>query len=217
MHPRFTLWCAASVALFLSASVLSACGPNIPPRYVLERDVGDFQYRRYQEVLDVEFPLEGNIAGGHTATYLRRGTRVDGADLRVATAFVTVYSTAPSLSAEIRERLETLNSYELAVRKVNGEWVWVLDGGDIPWVMWVSGQHLIKLGGSPEEVDDEESNTEYGIPDDILDAYTDLYSSDLDEHGQAREGSPSYGASSTEAEDSEELEIPASLRDDAPI
>ncbi|MFT5353415.1 MAG: hypothetical protein ACI9KE_000613 [Polyangiales bacterium] len=217
MEARFTPRCAASVALVLSACVLSACGPNIPARYVLERDVGEFQYRRYQEVLDVEFPIEGNTANGHTATYLRRGTRQDGADLRVATAFVTVYSEATSLSAEIRERLETLNSYELAVRKINGEWVWVLDGGDIPWVIWVSGRHLIKLGGSPEEVDDEDSDTEYGIPDDILEAYTDLFSSDLDGQGQAREGSPSYGASHSEAEDSEELEIPASLRDDAPI
>ena len=206
-----------SSSLFVAALLLSACGPNIPPRYVLERDVGDFQYRRYQEVLDVEFPLEGNAASGHTATYLRRGVREDGADLRVATAFVTVYTEAPSLAAEIRERLETLHSYEIAVRKVNGEWVWVLDGGDIPWVMWVSGRHLIKLGGSPEEVDDEDSDTEYGIPGDILNAYTDLFDSDLDRHGQAREGSPSYGPSRTETEDSEELDIPASLRDDAPI
>ena len=217
MDARFTPWCAATLALFLSASALSACGPSIPARFVLERDVGDFQYRRYQEVLDVEFPIEGNTANGHTATYLRRGTRQDGADLRVATAFVTVYSQAPSLAAEIRQRLETLHSYEIAVRRVNGEWVWVIDGGDIPWVMWVSGRHLIKLGGSPEEVDDEDSDTEFGIPDDILDAYTDLFSSDLDEQGQAREGSPSFGASTAEEEDNEELEIPASLRDDAPI
>ena len=216
MLGRFTPWCAAAVALVLSATFIGACGSTVPARYVLERDVGDFQYRRYQEVLDVEFPIEGNTASGHTATYLRRGTREDGADLRVATAFVTVYREASSLTAEIRERLDTLQSYELAVRRVHGEWVWVLDGGEVPWVLWVSGNHLIKLGGSPEEVDGD-GDMEYGIPDDILEAYTDLFSSDLDERGQARAGSPSDGPSRSDAVASEELDIPASLRDDAPI
>ena len=36
--------------------VLCACGPKLPPRYVVEKDVGRYRYSRYQQVLDVEIP-----------------------------------------------------------------------------------------------------------------------------------------------------------------
>ena len=200
-------------SLFLTALAVmaAACGPSIPPRYVLERNVGEFQYRRYQEVVDVEFPIEGNRATGHTATYLERRAHVpsDARDVQVTTAFVTVYERGASLAAEVRERLDTLNTYELAVERVSGEWVWVLDGGDVPWILWVSGRHLVKLGGSHDAMED----ADYGVPEDLLDAYTDLFPSDLDERGQAREGTDSYGPSQIEVADSEELEIPSQLRD----
>ncbi|MEM6959075.1 MAG: hypothetical protein AAF411_19940 [Myxococcota bacterium] len=193
--------------------LIAACGPSIPPRYVIEENLGAFEYRRYQEVIDVEFPIEGNPAAGHTATYLKRAR--EGEELRVSTAFVTVYERGASLAAEVRDALEGLGTYEVAVRKVEGEWMWVLEGGEIPWVLWVSGRHLIKLGGSPV-FENEADSDHYGIPEDLLEAYTDQFPSDLDERGQAREGTDSYGPSRQEAEESEELDIPSSLREGAP-
>ena len=74
------------VALGLSA----ACGASIPTLFVVEKDLDDFSYRRYQHVLDVEFQVAGNPAEGHTATYFRRG----GSGVVIATAFVTVGTTS---------------------------------------------------------------------------------------------------------------------------
>ncbi|HJL01181.1 MAG TPA: hypothetical protein RMH85_16140 [Polyangiaceae bacterium LLY-WYZ-15_(1-7)] len=183
----------------------TACGRDLPPRFVVERDVGDFAYRRYQRVLDVEFPVPENPAEGHTATYVQR-TR-DGRDVILATAFVTVYEQAPSLSSEVRDRLDELGSYDVVVEKNEGEWMWRLDSGELPWLLWVSGRYLVKLGGPPGGA----------IPEELVETYADLYPSDLNEHGRAREGAASHGASaaSDEGEDPE-LEMPSSLREGAP-
>lgn len=191
------------VILALVASVF-ACGLTLPPRYVVERDVGELAYRRYQHVLDVELPIEGNVAEGHTATYLRRR---EGEQIGLATAFVTVYTQAPSLSEEIFERLEDLASYELSTVKVEGEWVWRLAGDEATWFLWVSGRHLVKLG---VPVDRE-------LPEELADTYLDLYPSDLGENGRAREGTASAGSSATQRdEELGETEMPSSLREGAP-
>lgn len=192
------------VAIVVGVLGAIACGPSLPPRFVVERDVGDYAYRRYQEVLDVEFPMEGNTATGHTATYIERR----GSDVAFITAFVTVYERATALTAEIRERIEPLSSYDIEVVKREGEYMWNLRGGDAEWLLWVSGNHLVKLGAPV--------GTE--IPEDLIEEYTGLYDSDLDENGIARDGRPSAGniASEDEEEGSEELELPGSLREGAP-
>jgi hypothetical protein len=187
----------------LCLGLLGACGPKLPPRFVVERDVGELAYRRYQHVLDVEMPIEGNAAEGHTATYLRRG---EGEDVALATAFVTVYAQAPSLAEEIFERLEQLASYELETVKLEGEWVWRLEGDEATWFLWVSGRHLVKLGVP--------SGRE--LPEDLADTYLDLYSSDLGENGRAREGAASAGASTTRQEEEGDVDVPSSLREGAP-
>jgi len=193
----------SSLVLVVVAS-LFACGPTLPPRYVVERDVGELAYRRYQHVLDVEMPLEGNAAEGHTATYLRRR---EGEQVGLATAFVTVYAQAPSLAEEIFDRLEELASYELSTVKVEGEWVWRLAGDEATWFLWVSGRHLVKLGVPALRE----------LPEELAETYLDLYPSDLGENGRAREGTASAGASATRREEeSSETEMPSSLREGAP-
>lgn len=78
-----------------------ACGGSPPARFVFERDIGDWTYRRYQRVLDVETPIAGNPAVGHTATYIQRpDSRRDAVPF--VTVFVTVYDQAPGLAAEVR-------------------------------------------------------------------------------------------------------------------
>lgn len=189
---------------FVFVLLFVGCGASIPPREVLERDVGDFRYRRYQHVLDVEFPVEGNAAEGHTATYVRRGSRDETA---VATAFVTHYAHAASLTADIGDVVRTLSTYTTSVADVGPGYAWRLDGpaGD-KWILWVSGHRVVKLGAPPGE----------DIPEDLLDVYMDIFPSDLDEHGRARDGADSAGTSHRTAAETEETELPASLREGAP-
>jgi hypothetical protein len=184
--------------------VLVGCGASLPPRFVVERDLGDFRYRRYQQVLDVEFPVEGNEAVGHTASYVRRDR---GDEVVFATAFVTVYEQPRSLVAEVRDRLTSLGTYEVEVGELDGESVWWLDGGSDRWALWVSGQHVIKLGAPRGEE----------IPEDIASEYADLYPSDLDENGRAKEGAASAGQSARqEQEEREQVELPTHLQENAP-
>ena len=187
----------ASWALLITVSI--GCGAQLPARYVVERDVGPFFYRRYQQTLDVEFVIDGNTAVGHTATYLRRGAI--GTDF--ATAFVTVYTRPDSLSAEVREQLESLQHYQFAVRELGGEPVFALERGDERWAVWVSGRHVVKLGAPRGEA----------VPEALIDAYLDIYPSDLDEHGRAREGTASRGPSQRELHDraAAEPSVPDSL------
>ncbi len=176
----------------------------MPPRYVLERDVGDFRYRRYQHVLDIEVPIEGNAAQGHTASYIRRDPNDQ---TSIATAFVTVYAHAASLAAEVADSLRSLNSYEMSVQDAGAGYAWMLQGasGD-KWLLWVSRERVVKVGAPPGE----------DVPEDLVDAYMSLYPSDLDEHGRAREGTESAGTSHRASEEAGGEELPASLREGAP-
>jgi len=183
-------------------ALLVACAPTLPARLVVEHDLGPYSYRRYQRTLDVEFSVAGNAAVGHTATYVRR----HGDHPLLATAFVTEYDHAAGLSAELQERLESLGTYQRTMKRVDGEWVHELSAGDETWLIWTSGSHLVKLGAP--------SGRE--MPEDVTDTYLDLYPSDLDEHGRAREGTASAGPSQTEHEEEGELDLPSSLRDGSP-
>lgn len=180
---------------------LGACGPGIPARYVLERDVDDLSYRRYQRVLDVEMPVEGNAAVGHTATYVRRS---EAAGVPYVNAFVTVYDHAPGLAAEIRAHVDSLASYQVRVVDVEGGRAFALDGGESDrWWLWVSANRVVKIGGTADEA----------LVRRVISAYMGLYPSDLDEHGRAREGTPSAGAAATRAPGREEgLDLPQSLQ-----
>lgn len=187
---------------------LAACATTVPPRYVVEHDLGNWAYRRYQKTMDVEFPVQDDPAVGHTAAYVLHGHQGERARVRVATAFITVYEKAHGLAAEVKERLDTLTSYSIDVDRVDGQWVWRLDGGRDHWLLWVSGNRLVKLG-SPDGT----------VPDALAKAYLHLYSSDLDPYGRAREGTPSYGKSHRELEDTEDQQappIPSNLREGAP-
>jgi hypothetical protein len=173
--------------LCLGALLVVACGPKLPPRYVLEKDVGPYKYRRYQEVLDVEIPIAGNPAVGYTATYVRGGATVS-----LVPVFVTSYDHARSLTETVRARLRAMASYTFDVTEVDGEHVFRLRGesGD-HWILWVSGKQLLKLG-APEG--------ETAVPEEVAEAYLGLYPSDLDEKGHAEDGADSAGAPVEEGE-----------------
>lgn len=178
------------------------CGPSIPPRYVLERDLDALSYRRYQRVLDVEIQVEDNPGVGHTATYL---APADGTRVAFVNAFVTVYERAPGLAAEVRAQLETLTSYAVRVVDVEGGRAFFLDGGEgDQWWLWVSANRVVKIGGNADE-----SSLRRAVA-----AYMALYPSDLDEHGRAREGTASAGSTAARSgtKAGRAADLPASLR-----
>ena len=181
-------------------AVIVGCGPSYPARYVLERDVGPLSYRRYQRVLDVEFPVAGNDAVGHTATYVRRSDR---GEPPYVNAFVTVYDHPRSLAAEIRHQVQSLESYEIEVADVGGGRAWRLDGGtDDRWIVWVSSRFVVKIGGSASDP----------LIHEVVSSYMGMYPSDLDDHGRAREGAASAGEAVGEVDvDQEHMEMPHSL------
>ncbi len=192
----------ALVVLFgISLLALCAgCGPSYPTRYVLERDIGPLAYRRYQRVLDVEFPIQGNEAVGNTATYVRR---TDHGEPPYVNVFVTVYDHPASLTAEVRHHVQSLESYDVAVADVGGGRAWQLDGGtDDRWTIWVSSRFVVKIGG----------NANADLLRQVISTYMGMYPSDLDEHGRARDGAPSAGDAAGEvAVEQEQMEMPRSL------
>ncbi|HKP59123.1 MAG TPA: hypothetical protein VJV78_20515 [Polyangiales bacterium] len=185
--------------------LLSACGASLPARYVIEHDLGAFAYRRYQKSLDIEVPIAGNTATGHTASYLRRGAKDE---VAVVTAFVTVYKQAKSLTAEARASLQNLAGYVLTPSELAGEYVWLLDApGRERWCVWVSAERLVKIGVQPGQE----------FPEAVVAAYLDIYPSDLNERGVAREDAPSAGDAKAAADSDEPgLGVPQSLRENAP-
>jgi hypothetical protein len=168
------------ITLALALSLIAACGPKLPPRYVLEKDLDGFKFRRYQQVLDVELPFEGNPAVGHTATYVRGGKTV-----HVAPVFVTVYQRGPGLTESVRQGLRGMSGYSFDIVKQHGGYVYRMRGeSKDSWLLWVSGRALVKLGAPDGESE---------VPEELLEAYLDAYPSDLDDKGKAKEDAESAG------------------------
>ncbi|MGF1464866.1 MAG: hypothetical protein ACFCGT_01930 [Sandaracinaceae bacterium] len=191
----------------LTAAVAVAaigCGGGPPARYVVERDIGAWTYRRYQRVLDVEIAIAGNPAVGHTATYVRRPSRRS-TRVPFVTVFVTVYEEPTGLSAEVRRQVRGLSTYEAAVDARHGAYAWALDAGPGDrWVLWVSRNRVVKVGTS-EELE--------APPPDIVATYLGLYPSDLGPHGRARPGATSGGEREEDAPSTQPA--PPTTEDDA--
>jgi hypothetical protein len=189
--------------LACAALMIAACGTTLPPRYVIEHDLDGYAYRRYQKSLDIEIPVADNAATGHTAAYLQRA----GDNVTVITAFVTVYAHAASLAAEVRAGLAHLPGYTVTTDKLAGQYVWLLTSGTQErFCVWPSGAHLVKLGAPAAGA----------FPEAIVEAYADLYPSELDEHGNARTDAASGGPAKAEPGEASEPTLPASLREGAP-
>ena len=156
--------------------LLAACGgPDGPPvRGVIESDLDGWSFRRYQSVLDVEVWVRGNQAVAHTASYARKDAeargRLDSDD--VVSAFVTRYQKDDGIERALvrfARRLASESGYRIEEREVADVRLVQVRGAGESWVMWPSRRHVVKIGGRGRE----------SIPDPVIEAYAELYPSQL--------------------------------------
>ncbi len=165
-------------AYALFALVALCCGGRVPPpeRRVIETDLEDWSFRRYQRVVDVEVYVEGNPATAHTASYVRssaeRAGRIGETD--VVNAFVTEYESARGLLVALvrfARRLAQEQGYSVEEDEVGGERVFLVRGHGEAWAFWQSGNFVVKVGGRGHEE----------VPSSVVKAYGKRYPSALTE------------------------------------
>jgi hypothetical protein len=164
------------VVLTVAASLVAACGGRPPPprRGVVEADVGDWKFRRYQEVLDVEVWVDGNPGVAYTATYARgeaeRRSRLTDED--IATAAVTRYDRDDGVVRETVKfvrRLAEDGGYQVEEARMAGIRVVLITGHGETWAMWAAPRHVVKIGGHGRD----------SVPAQLVGRYADRYPSQL--------------------------------------
>ena len=187
--------CAALAALFV-VGLVAACGghPPPPPRGVIEGDVGDWKFRRYQEVLDVEVVIEGNRGVAYTATYARgeaeKANHLTDQDL--ATAFVTRYDTDDNVvrsTVVFVRRLAQEAGYQVEETKLGGVRLVLITGHGEAWALWSAARHVVKIGGHGRD----------DVPEGLVSSYGDRYPSTLT--ADVLEGPLPPGADAPEGDD----------------
>ncbi len=172
---------ARVIALALSAVLVAlsgACGgASTPPqRGVLERNIDSWNYRRFQRLLDVEVWVAKNDGVAYTASYVRDSAEREGTlrDGDVVNAFVTRYQRNRGILRSLVKfvrRLEQDSGYAIEERSKGGVRVIWVTGRNEAWALWMSNQHIVKIGGRGMK----------NVPDDVIEAYGDRYPSRLKE------------------------------------
>ena len=160
----------------LVVMTLVACGgrPPIPKRGVVEGDLGDWKFRRFQPVLDVEVWVEGNHAEAYTASYVRgdaekRG-RIEPRDL--CSVMVTRFAGDVGVLREtvrFARRLAQEHGYAVEEAKLGGVRAVTIQGNGEAWVMWASHNHVVKVGGRNRD----------DVPESLVEKYGDRYPSEM--------------------------------------
>jgi hypothetical protein len=145
-------WVAFAVVIVM----IAACGghPPPPPRGVMESDLGDWKFRRFQPLLDVEVWVKDNKAEAYTATYVNdraereHPTRLGDQDL--VNVFVTRYARPDGVLREMVRfvrRLAQEAGYQVDETKIGGVRVVTIAGHDEWWAMWAATGAVVKVGG----------------------------------------------------------------------
>jgi hypothetical protein len=146
---------------------LWACRAAPPPRSVLEHDIEEYRFRRYQQLLDIELPVADNPAVAHAATYVRSGETI-----RIHPVLATRYEHSTGLVDALRQQLRAMDGYSFEPTTIGRQPVWRMrGGGGDAWVLWVSGVHLLKVGAAEGESE---------LPEALVEAYLSVYPSDID-------------------------------------
>jgi hypothetical protein len=152
------------------------CGgrPPVPKRGVVESDLGEWKFRRFQPVKDVEVWVEGNLAEGYTASYVREEAEKRGKieDQDLVNVFVTRFTADKGVLREtvkFARRLAQDSGYTVDEGKVGGVRAVTIIGNGEAWVMWPSKMHVIKVGGHNRE----------DVPEGMVEKYGDRYPSVL--------------------------------------
>jgi hypothetical protein len=169
-----------AIVVVISAA---ACGghPPIPKRGVVEADLGDWKFHRFQEVLDVEVWVKDNPAEAFTASYLSAAAEKAGHpdDKDVVNVFVTRYQKNDGILREtvkLARRLAAEQGYQVDERKIGGARALTINGHGEAWVMWPATGYVVKVGGRGRD----------DVPGDLVASYAKRYPSVLP--GGALEG-----------------------------
>lgn len=155
-----------------------ACGGHPPPaRGVVEADVGDWKFRRFQPVLDVEVWVENNKAEAFTASYVANAAENRGRveDRDVVNVFVSRYEKDDGVLREtvkLARRLAAEQGYQVDENDISGGRALMIHGHDETWVMWPANRTVVKIGGRGRN----------DVPDSIVSSYSDRYPSTLPKH-----------------------------------
>ena len=165
---------APSGLMLAVLAIAPACGgrPPIPPRGVGERAIDGWEFRRFQQVLDVEVWVPDNRAEAFTGTYVRASAERAGhlADDDLVNVFVTRYARPDGVlraTVKFLRRLAQEAGYVVDENKVEGVRLVTVTGNGETWAMWAAAGHVVKLGGRGRT----------GVPGDLIEWYGARYPS----------------------------------------
>lgn len=162
------------VACLLLLALGAACGGRPPPpaRGVIESDVRAWEFRRYQQVLDIEVLVPDSDAIAYTASYAHKDAVKRGqvSETDITHVFVTRYDRDQGIVralARFSRRLAQEAGYVVEERKLSGVRVIEVSGHGEIWVLWAAPTHIVKVGGRGRD----------SVPGDLVAAYADRYPS----------------------------------------
>ncbi|MEZ4398665.1 MAG: hypothetical protein R3B06_01505 [Kofleriaceae bacterium] len=143
-----------ALCLALALVVSTACGGHPPPpvRGVGETAIADWQFRRFQEVLDIEVWVPDNTAVAYTATYVAGAAEHRGqlGDDDLTNVFVTRYQRDDGVvraTVKFARRLAQEAGYTVDEDRVAGVRLLRLEGNGELWGLWSAKGHVVKVGG----------------------------------------------------------------------
>lgn len=162
------------VAVILAGAACGGAAP-IPPRGVVEADLGSWKFRRFQgPLLDVEVWVDGNKAEAFTASYITADAEARGkiADTDLVNVFVTRYARPDGVvraTVKLARRLAQEGGYQVEEDKIGGARALTITGRGEAWVMWPSSRHVVKVGGRGRSA----------VPKAMVETYAERYPSQL--------------------------------------
>jgi hypothetical protein len=172
------------IVVVIVAVALAACGgkPPVPKRLVVETDVGAWKFRRFQgPLLDIEVWVDGTKGEAYSASYITASSEKRGqiAESDLVNVTVTKYERPEGVVREtvkLVRRLAAEKGYQVDEKKIEGIRTLAVVGPSEMWVVWPSGQYVVKVGGQGRE----------NVPGKVVESYGDRYPSGLP--GGALEG-----------------------------